>query len=30
MLCIVVLLIVVLAAIYAAWTGIDNYSRIGV
>ena len=29
-LCLTVLLIVVIAVIYAAWIGIDNFSRIGV
>ena len=29
-LCIIVVLIVVIAVIYAAWIGIGNFSRIGV
>ena len=29
-LCLIVVAIVVLAVIYAAWIGIDNFSRIGV
>jgi hypothetical protein len=30
LLCIVVLLIVALAAVYAVWIGVGNFSRIGV
>ena len=29
-LCLIVVAIVVLAVLYAAWIGIDNFSRIGV